>query len=70
MQVMAFLVAQWWRPCKAGDAGSIPGLGRSGGGNGSISCMGDVMDRGACWATVWDHIESDTTERLNNNDNE
>ena len=33
----------------AGDAGSIPGLGRSpGGGNGNhYSCLGNPMDRGA-----------------------
>ena len=38
-------------PAKAGDAGSIPGLGRSlGEGNGnphSYSCWEKVMDRGA-----------------------
>ena len=40
----------------AGDAGSIPGLGRSpGGGNGNplqCSCLGNPMDRGAWWAIV------------------
>ena len=40
----------------AGDAGSIPGWGRSpGGGNGNppqYSCLGNSMDRGAWWATV------------------
>ena len=40
----------------AGDAGSIPGLGRSsGGGNGNplqYSCLGNPMDRGTQWATV------------------
>ena len=40
----------------AGDAGSIPGLGRSpGGGNGSplqYSCLENTMDRGVWWATV------------------
>ena len=39
-----------------GDAGSIPGLGRSlGGGNGNslqYSCLGNPMDREAWWATV------------------
>ena len=42
--------------CKAGDPGSIPGLGRSpGGGNGNplqYSCPGNPMDGGAWWATV------------------
>ena len=37
-------------PCNAGDAGSIPGLGRSPGGrNGNplqYSCLGSTMDRG------------------------
>jgi len=37
-----------------GDAGSHPGLGRSPGeGNGNppqYSCLGNPMDRGACWA--------------------
>ena len=40
----------------AGDAGSIPGLGRNPeGGNGNplqYSCRENPMDRGACWATV------------------
>ena len=40
----------------AGDAGSIPGLGRSpGGGNGNLlqySCLGNSMDRGAWQAIV------------------
>ena len=39
-----------------GDAGLIPGLGRSlGGGNGNslqYSCLGNPMDREAWWATV------------------
>ena len=42
--------------CNAGDAGWIPGSGRSpGGGNGNplqYSCLGDPMDRGALWTTV------------------
>jgi len=42
--------------CYAGDAGSIPGSGRSlGEGNGNSlqdSCLGNFMDRGAWWATV------------------
>ena len=42
--------------CNAGDVGSIPGLGRSPGGeNGKplqYSCLGNPMDRGAWWAAV------------------
>ena len=50
-------VAQWSRiTCQAGDAGSIPGLGRSlGEGNGNplqCSCLGNPMDRRAWQATV------------------
>ena len=44
-------------PANAGDAGSIPGLGRSSEeGNGNplqCSCPGDPMDRGAWRATVY-----------------
>ena len=43
-------------PANAGDAGSIPGLGRSPGeGNGNplqYSCLGNPMEKGAWWATV------------------
>ena len=43
-------------PANAGDAGSIPGSGRSPGvGNGNplqYSCLGNPMDRGAWWAIV------------------
>ena len=43
-------------PANAGDVGSTPGLGRSlGEGNGNpfqYSCLGNLMDRGAWWATV------------------
>ena len=43
-------------PASAGDLGLISGSGRSlGGGNGNelqYSCLGNPMDRGACWATV------------------
>ena len=43
-------------PDNSGDAGSIPGSGRSPGeGNGNplqYSCLGNPMDRGAWWATV------------------
>ena len=55
-------------PVSAGDVDSIPGLGRSpGGGNGNplqYSCLDNLMDRGAWWATVhgvaksWMKIES------------
>ena len=52
----------WWLSSKeytwnAGDAGSVSGLRRSPGeGNVSplqYSCLGNPMDRGACWATVF-----------------
>ena len=53
-------------PVDAGDAGSIPGLGRSpGGGHGNplqYSCLENPMDRGAWWATAHGVAkESDTT---------
>ena len=52
--------------CSAGDPGLIPGLGRSPGeGNGNslqYFCLGNLMDRGAWWASPWGHKESDTTE--------
>ena len=45
-----------WHAGDTEDAGSIPGLGRSPGeGNGNplqVSCLENVMDRGAQWATV------------------
>ena len=53
----------WWltwkeSACNAGDWGSILGSGRSpGGGNGNplqYSCLGNPMDRGAWWATVYE----------------
>ena len=51
-------------PANAGDVGSIAGLGRSPGeGNGNplqYSCLGNPMDRGACWATVHEVAKSDT----------
>ena len=56
-------------PANAGDTGDpvlIPGSGRSpGGGNGNplqYSCLGNPMDRGAWWSTVYGVTESDTTE--------
>ena len=49
---------------KAGDPGSIPGLGRSPGeGNGNpfqYSCLENSMDRGDWWATVHGIIKSQT----------
>ena len=43
-------------PANAGDAGSVPRLGRSPGvGNGNplqYSCLEDSMNRGAWWTTV------------------
>ena len=44
-------------PAKAGDSGFIPGSERApgGGGNGNplqYSCLGNLTDRGAWWATV------------------
>ena len=54
----ASLVAQMVKEfaCYAGDPGLIPGLGRCPGeGNGNpfqYSCLGNTMDREACWATV------------------
>ena len=53
----ASLVAQMVKTaCSAGDLGLIPGLGRSpGGGHGNplrYSCLENLMDRGAWWASV------------------
>ena len=43
-------------PANAGEMASTPGLGRSSGeANGNplqYSCLGNPLDRGACWATV------------------
>ena len=48
------MVKKW--PANAGDAGLIPGLGRfPGEGDGNPpqhSCLENLMDRGAWWATV------------------
>ena len=53
------------------DVGLIPGLGRfPGEGNGNAlqySFLGNLMVRGAWWATVHGAAELDTTELLNNN---
>ena len=53
-------------PANAGDAVSIPGLGRfPGGGHGNplrYSCLENPMDRGAWWVTDHGVAESDTTE--------
>ena len=58
------MVENW--PANAGDVVSIPKLGRSPGeGHGNplqYSCLGNLMDRGARWATVHMVAESDTTE--------
>ena len=48
----------------AGDVGSIPGLGRSPGGEHGnpfqYSCLENSMDRGAWWATVHGVTKSQT----------
>ena len=53
-------------PANAGDIGSIPGSGRSPGeGNGNpphYPCLGNLMDKGAWWATAHRMAESDTAE--------
>jgi len=50
--------------CHVGDLGSIPGLGRyPGEGNGyplQYSCLENLMDRGAWWATVHGVTKSQT----------
>ena len=54
--------------CRAGDPGSIPGLGRSPGeGNGNplqCSCLENPVDQGAWWATVHGVAKSRTQLRL------
>ena len=51
-------------PANTGDAGLIPGSGRSpGGGNGDplqYSCLENAMDRRAWWATVHGVAKSQT----------
>ena len=59
-------------PASAGAAGSIPGSGRSPGeGNGNplqYSCLGNLMDRGALWATFHGITKVlDAIQGLNNN---
>ena len=66
-----FLVTQTVKKsaCNVGDLGYIPGSGRSPGkGNGyplQYSCLENLMDRGAWWATQG-RKESDTIERFFN----
>ena len=51
-------------PANTGDSGSIPGSGRSPGeGNDNplqYSCLGNPMDRGTWWATVYGVTKSRT----------
>ena len=58
-------------PASVGDTGQIPGLGRCpGGGNGNplqYSCSENLMDQGTWRSTVHGTVESDRTQRLNNN---
>ena len=61
-------------PANEGDAGSIPGSGRSAEEGNSKSlqypCLGNPMDRGAPRATAHGVTSDwDTTERLNDNSN-
>jgi len=55
-------------PANAGDAGSIPGLGKSPGeGNGNplqYSCLKNPMDRAAWWACPWGRKELEMTATL------
>ena len=40
-------------PANAGDTGSIPKLGRAPEeGDGNPACLGNIINREACWATV------------------
>ena len=50
--------------CHAGDPSSVPGLGRSPGGNGyplQYSCLENSMDRGH---STWGQKELDTTDGI------
>ena len=70
--LLGFLDSTTWEvvknlPANEGDirdTGLIPGLGRSlGGGHGNplqYSCLGNPMDRGAWWATVYGVAKSQT----------
>ena len=57
-------------PTSTGDAGSIPGSGRSPGeGNGyplQYFCLENSVDRGVWWATVHGITELETSEQLTN----
>ena len=52
-------------PASVGDTGLVPGSGKSPGErNGNLlkySCLGNPIDRGILWATVYGVAESDTT---------
>ena len=59
--------------CNTGDLGSIPGSGRSSGGEHGnplqYSCVENLHEqRSLVGYNPWGHKESDTTEQLNNND--
>ena len=55
-------------PANAGDADSIPGMGRGpeeGNGNPlQYSCLGNTMDESLAGGSPWGHEELDMTERL------
>ena len=56
-------VAQWNQPASAEDLRSIPGLGRSHGGNDNplqYSCLGNPMDRGA-WQIIVHEVTKSRT---------
>ena len=62
------LVPQWlsnnWIACNAGDAGSIPGLGGSPGGENDNPLLENQRDSGSWWTTVHEVTKSST--RLSN----